>query len=688
MRFLCSTILALLLCAVPVHAQFSDSYLQFANHTNLLLHSEVRISGDAGMVTAGQPLIRPWQNPNYHNVGLYVEVVLLELLFDIYTKHRRDRWLARADRFSFTGDKDYTIEIDIKNGDDLIFTILYRFNDLPFNFINPTHYNVRYPDGTLDAEPWYASHNELGNNPHEASRLLEIDGAMYKLIYGTFYEDLDPTKDVIYSLSEADPVSFNMEPDPADLADPTVLNVLTYNPGILMPLTASDQEEDKRAAVFHKAMPKNMDFIIFQEFFDPVQSRRIMNNLEPYYPYRTNVLNYTDVLPGIIMGGGVAIMSKHPILEEDDFSFKNDGSANIDPFNNLANKGIKYARIDKHGQIIHVFGTHTHGYSSDNNDMGTWISERISPNRDDIVIMGGDMNTRAYDQKYHNMMDTMNAVEPTYLTLTHDKRQRGTIWKDNHFIAPSNVPPNTIDFLFANDQFKVPLVSYNDVQAYRLNSTDRNFWGIYDLGDHQPVYGRFEFPGISDEVSDTELCPGEDLELAVSTTLTDYAAAWYKDDAIIEGENGLLLSRPAIGQADYGHYRCELTYTYSPDAAINGGDPFTTGYIYPGPTTGKLVSEFEVVPDGAACRLSAEQYILDRARIAVYPNPASGRLTIKTNADGALISIYTAGGELILESAAAAGLLLDVSGWADGWYIARMSYGGQLLYSEKFMVQN
>lgn len=670
---------------LPVHAQLEHSYLQFANHTNLELETELRVSGAQDMVTPGQRYIRPWQNPNWHDVGLFVDVIILEILFDIYINHTRDRWMARCDRISFFGDKDYTAEIDIRRGSDLLFTVLYRFNDLPFNLLNPTHYNIRYPDGTLDVEPWYAATAEQGNNPHAASRFIDVDGVDYKLVYGTFYEDLDPTKDVIFSLSEADPVSFALEAEPAELDDPAVLNVLTYNPGILMPLVSNDQEEEERAPVFYQAMPKNMDFIIFQEFFDPVRSARILRDLEPWYPYQTSILNAQNLIPGILMGGGVVIVSKHPILEEDDFSFKNDGQANPGGVDAFANKGVKYAKIDKNGQIIHVFGTHTHGYRSDNEDMGRWITQRIAPNRDDIVIMGGDMNTNAYNNNYHRMLDTLNACEPTYRTLTHGIRQRGTVWKDNHFIQPNDFPPGTIDYIFANSNFKVPVVSWNDVQAYRLNSTDRNFWGIFDLGDHQPVYGRFEFPSVESGDADTEICPGESLTLTASTTLTDFEAAWYKDDVLLPGETGLELEIANADASSWGGYRCEIGYSYAPDGAINGGDPFTNGYLYPGSTPGRISAEWVVVPDAANCRLAAEQFLLQAAEWSLYPNPASGEIRVEVPLGG-LLTLHDLSGKTVAETCIERSGRISIDDWPAGLYLVRYSSNGIDLAPQRLVI--
>ncbi len=370
-------LLSLVACSLNLNAQDEFSYLQFANHTNLHLISEVRVSGDDGMVNVGESEITPWLNPNYHEVGDRATVVILDIVLGIYVEHIRQHFLAKCDRFGLFGDKDYALEIDIKNDEELVFTIVYDYQDLPLTLNNPTNYNVKYPDGSLDVETPYSLLHEGYNSPHEANRLFEIEGTEYKLIYGTFREDLDPTGDIIFSLSENEPESYHFDPDPEDLNDPKILNIVTYSPGILMPANSNDQEEIQRTAVTHLAMPKNMDFIVWQELFQPYYGKRIMDSMQVDYPYRTRILNSQGEIPGILLSGGVAIVSKWPILEERELSFQDDGTSVVGGIDELAEKGVLYAKIDKLGQIIHVFGTHTYGLREDNDAMGKWIQETI-----------------------------------------------------------------------------------------------------------------------------------------------------------------------------------------------------------------------------------------------------------------------------------------------------------------------
>src|SRR5690606_39987054 len=70
--------------------------------------------------------------------------------------------------------------------------------------------------------------------------------------------------------------------DLEDTLNPNLLHVYCYNPGILKPLDINDQDEDERTAVMHKAIPKNMDILVFQYFFEPRNVSEIFNNLKPY----------------------------------------------------------------------------------------------------------------------------------------------------------------------------------------------------------------------------------------------------------------------------------------------------------------------------------------------------------------------------------------------------------------------
>ena len=141
-------------------------------------------------------------------------------------------------------------------------------------------------------------------------------------------------------------------------------------------------------------------------------------------------------------GSGLAIFSKHPIIESDFRDFYDAFGAGeglapnplmADAF--LFDKGVLYAKIDKDGTPIHLFNTHTISDTSGNehderirqyNVIDEFVlSKTISA--DELVILGGDMNEDRYCQEnkadsepvcknedyYKVMLDELSAVNPT-----------------------------------------------------------------------------------------------------------------------------------------------------------------------------------------------------------------------------------------------------------------------------------
>jgi len=370
-------------------------------------------------------------------------------------------------------------------------------------------------------------------------------------------------------------------------------------------------------------------------------------------------------------------VSKHPILEERDYSYVTDGDAQPEGINQLGDKGVKYAKIDKHGQIIHAFGTHMHYLSSDPPNLSQFIYETLEPNRDDAVVIGGDMNTNLNTGRYAQMMDTFHVVEPTYGTFLNRPLQRGTSWRQNHF-HPDNAGtgrPRNIDYLLASEDFKVPVVCYNQVQSYRLNSTDRDFWGIFDLGDHQPVYGRFEFPQIHIESNDTMVCEGETLRLEVSTTLSDYVVEWYKDGQLVVGEDMLDFEIAEATADAWGSYRCEVVYTYMADSSINS---ITDGHYnlheFRGVVEGRLKRSFQVGPDPIQCGITTEVIDAQAMIVSIYPNPVQDLLFVEVGNEEALqLNVYDTQGSLLHYSSFNGMTSVSTSEWPAGIYHVELS---------------
>lgn len=647
-KFIISIALILVNC-IGMQAQ---SHIQLANHTNLAFDFEVTLlQGSATQLAQSQTKVIPWENANHHNLGDQVVSILLGILFNEPIKHAERNYILKCERNKGNRpDINYTAEIDVLNDGNLVFTItIDQTADGHF------YYNLKDIDGNLDSPNGYELIDNSGNQPHEASLTFQINSKAYKIVYGVYDRPQDGTDNVIYAISELNPDNERqITPDAIDLEDASILNVYTFNPGLLKPLDFNDQEENERAEVFHLGIPDNMDIIILQEMFEENLVTKILDSLSTKYPYHTGRHN-APLLPGLSKGGGVRILSKHPILEEADISFSENGSVPTDIFSLFANKGVKYAKINKEGQIIHVFGTHTSIRPGDLNIMGRFMSEFDIP-KEDIVIMGGDMNVDLYEQKdnaYQIMLDTFHAIEPTYETLTYDSPYRGTTWGLSHYNSGDYNVRQVLDYILASKNHKMPLELFNLTQVARVNNTNKKFWGVFDLGDHNPVYAKMKFPTLTTQNTDTLACPGDQIEMDVSAGFEYDSLVWYHDTVRL-GQLGELYTINSFTEEQYGNYYCHTFYHYMPDTIINGitDTVLMNGpYITPKMAVASINTHFRFMPDPDRCAvILSNNNTLTKSELSVFPNPANNYISIENtflNDTEYLFEIRSVNGQII-----------------------------------------
>lgn len=137
-----------------------------------------------------------------------------------------------------------------------------------------------------------------------------------------------------------------------DTASNQKISILTYNTQ-LMPFYAGavdDLNQPGTRAVDIPAKIKQYDVVILEELFDRNHRNTIIDKMQPYYPYHTNVVGHDT---SKALTGGVMIFSKWPILKEDQIVYY--ASEGLD---SLAAKGAVYAAINKNGKVYHILGTH------------------------------------------------------------------------------------------------------------------------------------------------------------------------------------------------------------------------------------------------------------------------------------------------------------------------------------------
>ncbi|HEX2899658.1 MAG TPA: sphingomyelin phosphodiesterase, partial [Bacteroidia bacterium] len=350
---------------------------------------------------------------------------------------------------------------------------------------------------------------------------VTIDGRDLILKYKADNDDTQQDRDIRLAIHET-PI---YEIDSADFTNPNVLNVMAYNIQFLPLGVVGLPQAADRADLLPAELSPYQDVVIFEEAFDPLP--RLLN-LEPAmqaagFPYNSGILN--DYLP---FNGGVIIYSRWPIEATDEYDFELCGPNAQDC---LANKGIKYAKINKLGKAYHVFGTHFDA-GSDTPDleaknlqyteMKNFIAAQNIPNHE-AVIWGGDLNTDAVNSHnlYSNLRDSIDIVVPDYSGFFESTFSRDT--------------GDVIDHVFTDPRYLLPLEGTVFITTFR--SLSSVLWDLSEFSDHRCAISRFRFPDLSVSGGDQDLCPGEPMAFSSSANIP-VQRSWYKNGNLIPGVNG------------------------------------------------------------------------------------------------------------------------------------------------------
>jgi hypothetical protein len=620
---------------VAIHLQAQDylTHVFFANQTNLPINLQPQILGNVASVEVRKLGFIPFEITHDHSLTISPGDFIGQREKD----HNENNSSLALDRRRSFGNNNFNTRLEVRTGSDLLFTIIANGFDQSGPFVRIL-YNVEFPDGSTDVTAPGRIIQDNGGTKAVVAKEIMYKGEAYKLVYGVYDENQDNTDNLIFSISKVVDTLYRYDPPLADTANPNLLHIFCYNPGILMPLEINDQDEIQRAEVMYKAIPKNMDVLIFQEFFEPAQVNKILNDLKPWYPYHTGQHNRI-LINNIGQDGGVRIVSRYPILEEKEISFSENGCVPTDFFSLFANKGVKYAKINKHGQILHVFGTHTSLQPCDLYVMGKFIADMNLP-EDEVVIMGGDYNVdmnriKNGSDDYPIMLDTLNALEPTYLTFLNDRSYSATTSGLSHMYCCNPEGRQHLDYVFVSGKHKMPRLLTNRSQQARLNEPDASF-GIFDLGDHLPIYARIEFPAIQSDDNTFSSCSGGSVTLKAQVVepATGAFFQWYRNGEAIAGANADELTVNIQGAADFGQYECRYYYTYIPDTIVNNYfDPSYMDYqwTFKGVTESYLKLVYDIQPENpsdSCLGIATSIFNPSRPVFILYPNPTGQVLQI------------------------------------------------------------
>ncbi|MBM7071437.1 sphingomyelin phosphodiesterase [Shewanella sp. 202IG2-18] len=269
--------------------------------------------------------------------------------------------------------------------------------------------------------------------------------------------------------------------------DASKISVLSYN--VWGTKIYGSKKENER----FNAIPENVagyDILALTEAIDQKATTNILlPKLAPEYPYATkNYHNlFFDHLPRVV-GSGLRIVSKYPIVREDIHYFHR-----CDGLQCFASKGVVYAKVDKLGQIYHIFLSHTQsGTSFDaKNDrlaqikeIKDFIDSKNIPDNEPVIV-AGDLNIDKINMpdEYDTMQTSLNTQVPPMSGWEYSYDPHHNHWAkgDNEYL----------DYVLPINDHLIPLKSFNRVLS--LRSTNDDLWGVWDLSDHYAVAATFEY---------------------------------------------------------------------------------------------------------------------------------------------------------------------------------------------------
>jgi endonuclease/exonuclease/phosphatase family metal-dependent hydrolase len=278
-------------------------------------------------------------------------------------------------------------------------------------------------------------------------------------------------------------------------------NVLAYNV-FMRPEYAFSNDQAERAALLPGKL-RGFDVLVFSEAFDNSIRNALLTGLAAEYPYRTRVLGSDG---GIEQDGGVILVSRWPIAAEAQRAYA--GVCIGDVSDCLADKGVLYARVVKHGQSYHVFASHTQAGDSPERravrlrQLGivkAFIDSRAIPDSEPVFI-AGDLNVDKYDAgEYAAMLRILDAwhpvpfgyrytVDPTLNRLNPHADRR--LYLDYVLVSNRHLQPIEAIIETLMPRSTTPFKSCLDPLKGGCTRSEHS----YDLSDHFAVFGHFMFP--------------------------------------------------------------------------------------------------------------------------------------------------------------------------------------------------
>lgn len=286
------------------------------------------------------------------------------------------------------------------------------------------------------------------------------------------------------------------------------LKVLSYNVFLFSKSLYPNWGQDHRAAEIAKApFFGGNDVVVVQEAFDNSSSDALKSAAAAAYPYGTPVVGRSrtgwDATGGAYSAttpedGGVAILSKWPILRKEQWVYKDACGSDW-----WSNKGFAYVVLNVNGTKVHVLGTHAQSTdpgcgageaatmrSRQFKAIDAFLDGRNIPAGEQVLV-AGDLNVDSRSAEHASMLTDAGLVDGTARTghpYSFDTAEN-SIARDRY---PDD-PREDLDFVLHRAGHARPAVWRNEVVAERSAPWTVTSWGTdytyTDLSDHYPVLG-------------------------------------------------------------------------------------------------------------------------------------------------------------------------------------------------------
>lgn len=456
----------------------------------------------------------------------------------------------------------------------------------------------------------------------------------------------------------------------SDFNDPNIMNAMFYNIQMLPFGVSGLGQANDRAALLPAQISPYQDVVVYEELFDntPRNVHMTPAMTAAGLVYRTEILNPNNSLIPIPWNGGVIIYSRWPIEYEADFDFSLCGQASQDC---LANKGIKYARVNKLGKRYHIFGTHMDaGGEADDilakrtqmGEMRAFIDAQNIPDGEP-VIFGGDFNVAPThpENLYMAMLDSIGPYIP------HPIGYPNSTFSGNF--------GKIIDNAWGDKSHLVALESTNEVITMR--SLEPVLWELGEFSDHRCALGRFVYPDIQMVgAGDVILCPMESFSLRIESSIP-VTYQWQKDGMDLEGETSDELWVINASEANSGQYRCVVRY----EVIYGNLDDALTQVFYPnGPDTVRSAFNYEfgtITVSQPLCELSVQEQAV--RPFDIFPNPTEGAVSVRFSrpiSNVARLTVLDVTGRTLAQHSLTADATVSLYGNPPGLYMLRVELDG------------